>query len=87
MSSTLTSAKDGLDIGVHYKEFGVPDARERLKYYRQFVYEKGYIDVSERERINSHRHTQRHTDIGAGVGDQRSEVGLFTTKGMKKHEG
>ena len=30
---------------------GIMDGEERLKYYRQFVYEKGYIDVSDGARI------------------------------------
>lgn len=61
-----TNNKDNflsLDFGL--EEFGVLDARERLKYYRQFVYEKGYIDVFKREQINSNRHTQRHTDLSS----------------------
>ncbi len=57
--------EDFLSLDFGLKEFGILDARERLKYYRQFVYEKGYIDVSKREQINSNRHTQRHTDLSS----------------------
>jgi len=38
-----------LDFGL--KEFAVKTAEERLKYYRQFVYEKGCIDVSKGGQI------------------------------------
>ncbi len=37
-----------LDFGL--REFGVKDERERLRYYREFVYEKGKIKGIERER-------------------------------------
>ena len=38
-----------LDFGL--KEFAVKTAEERLRYYRQFVYEKGCIDVSKGAQI------------------------------------
>ena len=40
-----------LDFGL--KEFAVKTAEERLRYYRQFVYEKGCIDVSKGEQIGA----------------------------------
>ena len=38
-----------LDFGL--KEFGLEDESERLRLYREFVYEKGYIDVSDGARM------------------------------------
>ena len=46
-----TNNRDGflsLDFGLG--EFGVKDERERLKYYRRFVYKKGSLDVQEKEK-------------------------------------
>jgi len=46
-----TDNRDGflsLDFGL--AEFGVKDERERLKYYRRFVYEKGSLDADAKER-------------------------------------
>jgi len=69
-----TGNKDGflsLDFGL--AEFGVKDERERLKYYRRFVYEKGSLDavVEEGEkgfeirRVDRFRYRTRYfTDSG-----------------------
>ena len=47
-----TNNKDdflSLDFGL--TEFGVLNGEDRLKFYRKFVYEKGYLDVSDGARI------------------------------------
>ena len=56
-----------LDFGL--KEFGIRTADERLRYYRQFVYEKGCISEAKgqriKERIDRFRYRTRYfTDSG-----------------------
>ena len=37
-----------LDLGL--REFGVKNEKDRLRYYREFVYEKGKVTGTDKER-------------------------------------
>jgi len=62
-----------LDFGL--MEFGVKDESERLRLYRDFVYEKGHIKAGR----FSHRHTRTDTDI---VDRFRYRARYFTDSGI-----
>jgi putative transposase len=67
--------KDGflsLDLGL--AEFGVKDAKERLKYYRRFVYEMGSIRGVKKER-------QKDFELG-GIDRFRYRTRYFTDSGI-----
>ena len=68
--------KDGflsLDFGL--KEFGVKDESERLRLYREFVYEKGHIKQKGRRQT-----TEGET---RGMGDGEKREGIRTGKGFE----
>jgi REP element-mobilizing transposase RayT len=67
--------KDGflsLDFGL--REFGVKNDRERLRFYRRFVYEKGSLDGLEKER-------EKGFEIG-GVDRFKYRTRYFTDSGI-----
>lgn len=55
-------------------EFGVRDEKERLKYYRRFVYEMGSISGVKKER-------QKDFELG-GIDTFRSRTRYFTDSGI-----
>jgi REP element-mobilizing transposase RayT len=72
-----------LDFGL--KEFGVKDKRDRLRYYREFVYKKGSIDSIDKERkkefelkeIDRFRYRTRYfTDSGI-IGSKEFVSGMY----------
>ena len=70
-----TNNKDdflSLDFGL--TEFGVLNGEDRLKYYRQFVYEKGGLDAGRRDT------TEWET---RGMGDGEKREGIRTGKGFE----
>ena len=70
-----TDNKDGflsLDFGL--SEFGVKDEKERLKYYRRFVYEMGSISGVKKE-------SQKDFELG-GIDRFRYRTRYFTDSGI-----
>ena len=61
-----------LDFGL--REFGVKSARERLRYYRKYVYEKGSIDARGKQKKRSY-------DLG-GTDRFRYRTRYFTDSGI-----
>ena len=60
------------------------DGEDRLKYYRQFVYEKGYIDVSDGARIKEdivEKERERGFEI-SGVDRFRYRTRYFSDSGI-----
>ena len=93
-----TNNKDeflSLDFGL--REFGVKDEKERLKYYRQFVYERGKIAGIDKERekdfelneIDRFRYRTRYF-ADSGIIGSKAFVGRlyrkFKTHFSSKHE-
>ncbi|MBW2220699.1 MAG: hypothetical protein JRF40_14615 [Deltaproteobacteria bacterium] len=72
-----------LDFGL--KEFGLEDENERLRHYRQFVYEKGHIEAGKPRGQEAGKQKEKESGKGfeiSGVDRFRYRTRYFTDSGI-----